>query len=246
LNSANQDKVQKHNAATKLQRWYKGSIYPKRNSDAAIKIQSFFRMVKAMVDREVKAEKKRRKRRKKEKKNRAVSAVDEALLEDAWDSVSLSGAGPKEVRIAEAAAADVLGRSSSAPRQGRQDDSSGRNLTRSRSRDSLGNKKPLLPPSYYTDESEDVGTDAPARMVRLKRAVDDSDAMSEVSGLTAPTVFRAPPSRLVQMGEKELTADLSLEEAWVDMEIQNVKTKKKTMAKGKKHKLKTPKTHFNM
>lgn len=245
LNSANQDKLQKHNAATKLQRWYKESIYPKRNSHAAIKIQSFFRMVKAMVDREVKAEKKRRKRRKQQKKNRSVSALDEALLEDAWDSVSPSVT--KEVSIAEAAVADVLGKSNSvATRQGRQDNSSGRNLTRSKSRDSMGMKKALLPPSYYVEESDDVGADAPARMVRLKGGIDDSDAMSEVSGLTAPTVFRAPPSRLEQMGEKELTADLSLEEAWVDMEIQNVKTKQKTMAKGKKHKLKTTKTHFNM
>jgi hypothetical protein len=243
LSAAKHEESEKHQAAKTLQRWYFGLTESRRRTAAAIKVQCFFRMVKAMVDREIVAEKKRRKRRKK-LKNR-TEAVDEAMLEDAWDYVSLTGDGSKDFQQAQAAVADVLGRSRSVPRQGRQDDSSDRNLVLSRSRDSIRSenldaaaakalKKNLLPPSYYAEESQDFER-PPADTVRMKKNIDDSDAMSEVSGMTAPSVYRAPPSRLEHMGDKELAIDLSLEEAWVDMEIQNVKQKRRTTAKGKKH-----------
>jgi hypothetical protein len=250
ISGATREETEKHQAAITLQTWYRYDLQPRIRVAAAIKVQSFFRMVKAMVDSEIKAEKKRRKIRKK-LRNRTKD-FDEAVLEDAWDSVSLSGRPEDsvgEIVQAEAAVATALSeyRSRSAPRQGRQDSSSGRKHVRSKSRDSSFNKsggidlakaakKVLLPPSYYDVKQEEVYEDKPTDMVRLRNPqVDESDAMSEVSGLTSSSVIRPPPSRLQRMGNKDMTEDLSLEEAWVDMEIQNTKQKRKTTAKGKRH-----------
>ena len=95
-------------AAIKLQNWYKRILKARIEGEAALIIQSFFLMVKAMVETEIRAEKRRRKLRKL-LKNR-TPAFDEMLLEDAWvDSCSPRQAPtPDIIRRAEMAAANSL------------------------------------------------------------------------------------------------------------------------------------------
>ena len=95
-------------AASKLQFWYKSIFIARKERGAALIIQSFFLMVKAMVETEIRAEKRRRKLRKL-LKNR-TPAFDEMLLEDAWvDSCSPRQAPtPDIIRRAEVAAANSL------------------------------------------------------------------------------------------------------------------------------------------
>ena len=249
LKAAKRDETEKDDAAKTLQLWYEVWIKPRPMIRATIKIQSFFRMVRAMVDREVRAEKQRRRLRKKAKHSRAkaASCVDESVLDSAWDTISVLGEQPTKAKANdELTAAGLLDRAASGDRQGRQDDSCVRNITLSKSRDSTTVVKSLAPPPYYDEEEGFADYDmTPARMVRLGRIIDDSDALSEVSGLTAPTVYRPAPSRLENMAENEMAADLSLEEAWVDMEIQNVKIKQKSMAKGRKHRWSNIKANLN-
>lgn len=248
IDGAAHEEREKNEAAMVLQNWYRNDLEPRVRVAAAIKVQSFFRMVRAVVDKEIKAERKRRRRRRNKKKTK--KEADDSVLEDAWDSVSLPGRSSKkaasshEIAQAKAAAANAF-RSQSAPRQGRQDHSSGRGKhVRSKSRDAYNKnefaaegkvkRKMLMPPSYYVEGTHSMYDDRPTNMVQM-RPIDDSDALSVVSGLTTQSVIRPPPSRLQRMAPKAMTEDLSLEEAWVDMEIQNTKQKRKTKDKGKKH-----------
>ena len=108
LRRSAENEIRTRIAAKKVQFWYKRVLQNRREHRSACKIQGFFLMVKAMVEREVRAEKKRRKLRKL-MKNR-TPAIDEMLLEDAWaDSVSpRNEPRPDIVRRAEMAAANAL------------------------------------------------------------------------------------------------------------------------------------------
>jgi myosin heavy subunit len=75
-------------AARVLQLWYTAVIKPGIQNRAAIKLQCFFRMTKAMVDIEMKKEIERRKFRKLLKNRDA--AFDDKMLEDAWDVMSIA------------------------------------------------------------------------------------------------------------------------------------------------------------
>jgi hypothetical protein len=235
LKIAQYEEEEKHSAANIIQKWYRRVIDPRRKAVAAIKIQSFFRMIRAMVDREIKAEKKRRKLKKKHKKLQAT-INDDLILEDAWECVSPSNESRKGRNQS-----NILHMGVGRRDFGEHDFSVGTTTITTRYQDISNFRKSLEPPSYYIGDTDTLDEGIPARTVRLRKGlVDDSDAMSEMSGLTAPTVFRGPPSRMEQMNEKELIADLSLEEAWVDLEIENVKRKRRTMAKGRQHKSRNP------
>ncbi len=100
-------------------------------------------------------------------------------------------------------------------------------------------KKHLLPPTYTNGDLASgayAGTDQQLpETVRLRPGSTkhtlrgDDDAASEVSGLTTgSSVYRVPPSRLETLSRKEMDEDFSLEEAWIDAEIRNVKERKRT------------------
>lgn len=100
-------------------------------------------------------------------------------------------------------------------------------------------KKHLLPPKYTNDDvpsaAFNVSEQQLPETVRLrpgstKHALrGEDDAASEVSGLTTgSSVYRVPPSRLETLSRKEMDEDFSLEEAWIDAEIRNVKERKRT------------------
>lgn len=96
-------------AANTLRLWYLTTSRNNVENRAACKIQSFFLMVRAMVETEIRAEKRRRKF-KKLLKNR-TPAFEEMLLEDAWeDSVLPTKNEPTSdsIRRAEMAAANAL------------------------------------------------------------------------------------------------------------------------------------------
>eukprot|EP00543_Licmophora_paradoxa_P008522 CAMPEP_0202448764 /NCGR_PEP_ID=MMETSP1360-20130828/7556_1 /ASSEMBLY_ACC=CAM_ASM_000848 /TAXON_ID=515479 /ORGANISM="Licmophora paradoxa, Strain CCMP2313" /LENGTH=493 /DNA_ID=CAMNT_0049066473 /DNA_START=1006 /DNA_END=2487 /DNA_ORIENTATION=- len=251
-----------------IEEWFHSAVRQRKQNAAAIKIQAFFRMVKAMVDREIRAEKHRRKVRKK-LRNRTPAMEDE-ILDDAWDNISQKsaqkGGSQKKARkavdmvtLAEMAVRKELKgrrsrsrstlnegkrRSSSAKRDGpssRTKDGGNsqeksRSLSRPRQKDSPARiRKKMIPPSYTQDEPEpsvaSASTEKPAETVRCtkKTITADDDAGSEVSGITAPTVFsRQAPPRLKRMSKQEIDDDFSLEEAWIDTSINQAKQKKRT------------------
>lgn len=290
--SAERERVQRR-AAKKIQAWYVGRTRDVYQTPHAIKIQSFFRMVKAMVDKEIRAEKKRR-RLKRLLKDRTAKN-DDAVLEDIWmDTISRGGTERDSIRRAERAVSNELkgahrvagtapprkrshslprnprsekqqhrsssngrgesGGSSSGSGGGRRRSSSSSRHKKSASSHDLGGyvdttpqrnnyKRNLLPPKSAASPSSHRTLEPPAETVRYRKrsssagrgggAPHDEDNMSDVSGLTAPSVFNSnhhhhsssrhrPPSRM-DMSDQDMTDDFSLEEAWIDAEIYEAK-----------------------
>ncbi|KAI2506722.1 hypothetical protein MHU86_7723 [Fragilaria crotonensis] len=86
--AARYELIAERDAVTTLQEWYWNVVRPKLHYHAAVKVQSFFRMVKAIIEREIRSEMKRRKQATRHRKDaaiklqsfwRVVLAIDERL-----------------------------------------------------------------------------------------------------------------------------------------------------------------------
>jgi IQ calmodulin-binding motif len=163
-------------AANTLRVWYLTMRRNRVENKASCVIQGFFLMVKAMVEKEIRAEKRRRKL-KKLMRNR-TPAFEEKLLEDAWaDSVLPSKNEPTSdsIRRAEMAAANSLkgvhlmshsARSASAPRpRTPNSDSSATEVSRShrRAESSGTDARSGGDVSHYHRRTGSSGTDARSR-----------------------------------------------------------------------------------
>ena len=86
IEEAQYEQDAENNAASKLQSWFRNVVRPKLHFHAAVKVQSFFRMVRAIIEREIRFEMNRRKQAARRRKDasiklqcfwRAIMAIDE-------------------------------------------------------------------------------------------------------------------------------------------------------------------------
>eukprot|EP00547_Thalassionema_nitzschioides_P012137 CAMPEP_0194258030 /NCGR_PEP_ID=MMETSP0158-20130606/40418_1 /TAXON_ID=33649 /ORGANISM="Thalassionema nitzschioides, Strain L26-B" /LENGTH=2814 /DNA_ID=CAMNT_0038997287 /DNA_START=32 /DNA_END=8472 /DNA_ORIENTATION=+ len=214
LAAGNKEMLEKDRAARTIQYGYKLIVEKKKCEPAAIKIQSFFRMVQAMILKEIKAEKKRRRIKKRKKKSTLTEIRDDKVLDDVLENVFVNG--NEHFEMLQARTTPTKQKNSCSPVN---------NLN--------SWKKKLLPSAL---EEEDESTlmseyERPAEIISLKKLnthYDDSDAFSEVSGLTSASCFRSPRSRIKSMNQRAMEEDLELEEAYIDTNIQSAKEKRKT------------------
>jgi IQ calmodulin-binding motif len=194
-------------ASRNLARGWRNIKLLRRQHIAGKTIGKFFIRVKEEVDREVR----RQERRKASKKKRQKKEAEEKLLERVWlNTVDEEGnfGHSHDIRRTKSAPRGGIGRLED-PRWRRvndYDNGYGHTVVH---RDP--NRDPNVPPPLA---------------VSVRHADD-------VSELSAPSVFnrRAPgpaPSRYNTLSRKEMSDDLSLEEAWIDTEIRQVKERRRT------------------
>jgi IQ calmodulin-binding motif len=203
-------------------RLYEATVAKSKEVDrAAITIQRFFLMVKAEVDREIRAEKRRRKARKKQKKRKDV--LDDKVLESVWrKTMEEDVLGSENLRRASGAAAYAL---ATKPRRSSSDVESKVN-EESTVKKSIG----LGLNSIRTVTGQILGV---LQLTRTSVRLDDDDNMKAIP---QPSMQRqAPPkSRLATLSQSEMEDDLNLEEAWIDSKILNAKQRRRAEKRSSK------------
>jgi hypothetical protein len=171
-----------------------------QRDQAACTIQRFFLMVKAMVDREIRAEKKRRKRKKMYKKFHTPE-MEEALLETIWTNTvetPRTSHKPKQP-------------SGSKPRG-----SLSRSITRPQQKNSLTKKS-----------SRSRSSRSSSRLSQLAREVSkdlfDDASVTSSHHTAGSSVYHIEPRPRSKLSQKDLDEDIALEEAWIDTEINLLK-----------------------
>jgi len=187
------------NAATKLQLWWCGEMWKKREKQAALVIERFFVYVKREVEKEVKALKKKKKEK---RRRRKLKQSDDYILERAWLGVTDEVAAPQAVSVAMPA----RGKGSRRPPS---DDGAGK-----KAYDMHGRFRPRG--GVIESVQEDVQSD-----VLL-------DAQSDVSGLTDLDFNYKNAARSLGRSkrmQKKFDEDASLEEAFHESEVSLAKEK---------------------
>jgi len=241
--------------ATKIQRWFRDYTSSQNKKAAALVIERFFIMVKIEVDKEIKRRKKKQEK-KQEQRRRKKKEADEKLLERVWlntlsvdQEIPASPSKSKQNtrhRVHEGDN-DYLMRSRSTNRnQGiipSYGQSQGHLLSneynrlhhsytgfdRQHGRTNMNHKKEMKSPTNRQHLLSYNTYYPPTDHVAMQ-----NDTLSEVSGITSPTFVpyrprqqSAPASRFVTLSRKDLSDDYSLEEAWIDTEIHQVKEKRR-------------------
>jgi myosin heavy subunit len=223
------------------ERWETIVTEQKELNQAARKIQGFFAMVKAEVDREIRAEKKRRKK----KKYRKVKSDDKEddLLENVWlRSIDHKEIAPNSIRSAEEAVAKEL---RGELRSTIQQPMHGVDLNSHRSVSSRSSPLPKERSSVNgiarVNSGKMTGSNpmylSSLRLQQVGSKRKDEDMLSEVSAFTGTSSsFRVPPSRAGTLSQREIDDDFDLEEAWIDAEISSAKERRRMSPKKKSHK----------
>jgi len=173
----------------------------RRQDQAARIIEKFFIRVKEEVDREVR----RQEKKKATKKKRQKKEADEKLLERVWLNTVDDDAQPTQFQ--------EMQRSKSTPRggTGQMEDPRWRRVN-----------------NYENGYGHAVIHRAPVGPPTLAVNVRHADDVSELS---APSIVHHQAtalSRYTTLSRKEMSDDLSLEEAWIDTEIRQVKERRRT------------------
>jgi abnormal spindle-like microcephaly-associated protein len=192
-------------AAARMARWWRRCCARierreiiRANNQAANTIQGFFLMVKAMVDREIRAEKKRRMERRKIKQIHHTPENEDDLLESIWASaIEKTDVDPPK-------SSSRSRRPPGVPRSPRVGND-GASVTSERSR---GGRRRLKGELHLNT------TDYDERSVNSQR--------------TARSLSRVPPPRLTTYSSNDFKDDVSLEEAWIDVEINHLKEKRRS------------------
>jgi myosin heavy subunit len=199
-------------AATAIQVWWrlwKARMTRKKliseRDQAACTIQHFFLMVKAMVDREIRAEKRRRKRKKMYKKFHTPE-MEEALLETIWtNTVETPRTSHKSIPFSRSTSRRTSSRSVPRPQQ--------ENIpTKSCPRNSRISRRLSL---LASEVSKDL--------------FEDASVMSHHT--EGSSVYHVAPSSRSKLTQKDLDEDNALEEAWIDTEINFLAEKGRTSSK---------------
>ena len=188
-------------ASRKIIRGWRYYELLRRRRLAARKIEKFFLRVKEEVDREVR----RQERKKASKKKRQKKENDEKLLERVWLNTVVEDVRPAQDQ--------KTNRSKSLPRGGTD-----------RVEDTRWRRVHEYDNGYGNVATNRDPNGPPTSTVSIRHADD-------ISELSAPSVFNrqaSVPSRYTTLSRKEMSDDLSLEEAWIDTEIHQVKERRRT------------------
>lgn len=188
---------------------------------AGLVIERFFLMVKEEVDREIRRrEKKRTSKSKREKRRRHKKEPEDKILERAWlNTVDENKVDEFAYPMnSDSKSIGAESRSKSAPRL-RNTFSTESGLSFHQSVVSTGKA------STTVSQKKHVTLRDEADILHNDRSWEDSD----VSGLTNPTYRFSYRSRQSALTQKELSDDLSLEEAFLDVQAHHTKQKRKTV-----------------
>ena len=188
--------LREKSAARRIHRFWKTSLMMKRELHAAAVIHRFFAMVKIEVDREIS--------RQRDKMSKKKGGKSRRKTRDQHES---------EDKMLERAWLNTMERdpygmaSRNNPRLRIVDTDSGqsRSIPRSPSQRSGGRDRPK--------------PDLAGNAVNVR-------PFDEVSEVTGPTVFNKAAARAKTLSRKEMTEDLTLEEAWIDTEVCQVKQRR--------------------
>jgi hypothetical protein len=217
LEAAEEEEARIQQSTARIQRWWRRSCARLERKEilrahhrAANTIQGFFLMVKAMVDREIRAEKKRRKERKKLRQIHHTPEMEDDLLESIWASTI------EKTDVSDPRASKKSRRSSGVPRMPRDSASVASDFSGSR-----GSKRRFKIDPNLASFHEPI--------VRDSNRLRDYDERSMCSQSTAwSSLSRPPPPRLTTYSPNELKDDVSLEEAWIDVEISQMKEQRRS------------------
>lgn len=175
---------------------------------AARVVQRFFLMVKAEVDREIRAEKKRRKARRKAKKRR--DAMEESLLENVWKS-TIGESPAKMDRFRSKCASQTANRNFRTPNLPRPDDS--------RTRSTGGHIPGQIQLRHQDDDrlSEVSTTVSRTSSAPIRRRTSNPNSTRNFA--------MNSPSR--SMSKIEVEDNLALEEAWIDAGIKDARLRRR-------------------
>jgi hypothetical protein len=188
---------------------------------AGLVIERFFLMVKEEVDREIRRREKRRtSKSKREKRRRHKKEPEDKILERAWlNTVDENKVDEFAYPMnSDSKSIGAESRSKSAPRL-RNTFSTESGVSFHPSVVSNGKASTVVSQKKHVTLRDD------ADVLVNQRSSDDSD----VSGLTNPTYRFAHRSRQTALTQKELSDDLSLEEAFLDVQAHHTKQKRKTV-----------------
>lgn len=223
LEAAEEEEARIQQSAARIQRWWRRRCARMERAEilrahhrAANMIQGFFLMVKAMVDREIRAEKERRMERKRLKMIHITPETEDDLLESIWANTmekkpkaSTKSRRPSGVpRTTPRSSASVAGSSS---------DNRGV-IRRFKANPNLVSSRD--PPVRYSNQARD----------------NDERSMCSQSTASRSTISRPVPSRLTTYSPKELIDDVSLEEAWIDVEISQLKEQQRSKKSSRRSK----------
>lgn len=183
----------------------------KRTDRAARTIQRFFLMVKAEVDREIRAEKKRRKVKKKSKKNR--TSFDDKLLESVWRKTIEDDVKYLEYKRSM--------KSSLAPAQNVEKHNIPKISTKGSEDSRFSGGREVV---SLCGTAAGTPMSASGRLGVVPLSVTSFRFDAEVSSKGAST--RSPKSRLTSMSPREIDEDFLLEEAWIDSKIKSAKERR--------------------
>ena len=186
----------------------------KRVDRAARTIQRFFLMVKAEVDREIRAEKKRRRVKKKSKRKSGTNSFDEKLLENVWRKTIEDDAKYLEYKSSMKALAVA------AHIQNNENHTIPKLVTKGSedSRFSTGRDVTALCGTVGTPMS------ASGRLGVVPLSVNSFKIDHDVN--SKAVTLRSSKSRLSSMSPREIDEDSLLEEAWIDSKINCAKERR--------------------
>jgi hypothetical protein len=174
---------------------------------AASKIQKFFLMIRAEVDREVRQYSSRKKRHKSRKANKEVydsgrDKMDDELLENVWQtSIEPDFHQSEKIRMATEAAVNVLGL--------------------------WQQPRAFLHPDITSNRTDE-------NMALIRKGSSLSVSLASGGGIILPhgrSPQHQPPQRqpliLTSLSRRELDENWNLEEAWIDAEILDVKERRR-------------------
>jgi len=220
-------------ASKRIQRWYRARISFGEEKKAALIIERFFIWVRREVEEEIeRREKIKLVKRKKQRRRR--NDEEDTLLESVWNG-TLGDLGGKSISGNKREKGKSKGRrkkngdtnksrvGEEKSQMSRSKDSRKKNTTKkSRSvkenRQEEHDKEEASNPtrfSYYDPNDEYAMMRPPTASVHMEK--DCSDTHSDVSGITTPSVFVSPLSRLKQKNQD--TDDFDLEEAWANASV---------------------------
>ena len=223
-----------NSAARRIQRAWRVVLRRRLEKEKALVIERFFIMVKREVEREIRRQK-RKKQSKKDKRRRQKKEADEQLLERVW--LNTMDEDDKNLQISKSTRTP---RSKSAHRSRNKSRPRGRSKSRPRgstaaaasvavgtpptgtvAKASVHGSQYLSQTARPRPEEEDI--DLPAVAVNVRHA----DDLSEV---TSPSVFNRNTLGITittrDIHPKDMDDNLSLEEAWIDTEVQQAKEQK--------------------
>jgi len=213
-------------ASKRIQRWYREKRTKSEQKKAALIIERFFLWVRTEVEEEIERREKM-KLVKRQKQRRRRRDEEDTLLESVWnttlddntvqeqkkdkrkkdktkgrqnrDSRSKKGSEHEEGRRKEATKQKSSSRS-------KENQHGGRRIEKEQ-KQSVRNRFGFYDPNEVEVQRPPTAT--------VNMANDYSDTHSEVSGITTPSIFVGPISR-VKMKSQDVEDDLDLEEAWMD------------------------------